>query len=303
MTQGRKKSATAELVDVKMNERAVAEAGAALTVMQQRSVALSGALDGGLPYARDRVLHEARFFMSQSAEAMLEAGKRLVLLKENESRGDFQHLIEADLGLDPRVARRMMQAAVKFLGTDLAGGAKRAGLAALGKSKLYELMVLDDEQLDELAENGTVADLQLDELQTLSQRELRERVKDLQRQVEGKQKLILKREEKLRAAEEQLEARFEPSADSAATTAEEQNLLTGIRNASLEAHAGLLKLAALMRDLDGMDVPDSLRSAAHTDVQWLAQRLAEVASAAGVALDLEELAEPAWLKAGKKRRA
>lgn len=47
---------------------------------------------------------------------MLEAGKRLVILKENEPHGDFINILENDLGLEPRVARRMMQASVKFLG-------------------------------------------------------------------------------------------------------------------------------------------------------------------------------------------
>ncbi len=29
----------------------------------------------GLPYERERIVHEARFYMAQSAEAMLEAGR------------------------------------------------------------------------------------------------------------------------------------------------------------------------------------------------------------------------------------
>jgi hypothetical protein len=63
----------------------------------------------GLPYERDRIVHETRFYMAQSAEAMLEAGKRLVILKENEPHGDFINILENDLGLEPRVARRMLK--------------------------------------------------------------------------------------------------------------------------------------------------------------------------------------------------
>ena len=40
--------------------------------------------------------------------------KRLVILKENEPHGDFTNILENDLGLAPQVARRMMQASVKF---------------------------------------------------------------------------------------------------------------------------------------------------------------------------------------------
>lgn len=43
----------------------------------------------GLPYERTRVVNEARFFASQSAEAMLQFGKRLILIKENEPYGEF----------------------------------------------------------------------------------------------------------------------------------------------------------------------------------------------------------------------
>ncbi|EEV5586337.1 DUF3102 domain-containing protein, partial [Escherichia coli] len=54
-----------------------------LNAMTQHSTEIMQLFGDGLPYERDRVVHEARFYMAQSAEAMLEAGKRLILLKEN----------------------------------------------------------------------------------------------------------------------------------------------------------------------------------------------------------------------------
>lgn len=68
----------------------------------------------GLPYEQGRIVREAQFYMAQSAEAMLEAGKRLVILKEHEPHGDFTHIVESKLGLAERTARLMMQAAVKY---------------------------------------------------------------------------------------------------------------------------------------------------------------------------------------------
>ncbi|OZO67047.1 DUF3102 domain-containing protein, partial [Escherichia coli] len=87
-----------------------------LNAMSEHRLEIMQQFGDGLPYERDRIVHETRFYMAQSAEAMLEAGKRLVILKENEPYGDFTNILENDLGLAPQVARRMMQASVKFLG-------------------------------------------------------------------------------------------------------------------------------------------------------------------------------------------
>ena len=134
-----------------------------LNAMTEHRLEIMQQFGDGLPYERDRIVHETRFYMAQSAEAMLEAGKRLVILKENEPHGDFINILENDLGLEPRVARRMMQASVKFLGNG-DQNSKRTALTVLGKTKLYELMVLDDEELDALADGGTVAGATLDDI-------------------------------------------------------------------------------------------------------------------------------------------
>lgn len=125
----------------------------------------------GLPYDRTRVVGEARFYMAQSAEAMLEAGKRLIVLKENEPHGDFEGIVREQLGLADRTARQMMQAAIKYLSPQLEP--KRRALAVLGKAKLLDLMATDDEELVELAEGGTVAGLTLDDVDRMTTRELR----------------------------------------------------------------------------------------------------------------------------------
>lgn len=142
----------------------------AANVLAVRSAAVAEQFGDGLPYERERVVNETRFFMAQSAEAMLETGKRLIQIKENEAHGEFARIVEERLGIEVRVARRMMQAAIRFLGSD---GAKRTTLSVLGKSKLYELMVLDDDELDALAAGETVLGLQRDGIDGMSARELR----------------------------------------------------------------------------------------------------------------------------------
>ncbi|EGR7452879.1 DUF3102 domain-containing protein [Salmonella enterica] len=130
----------------------------------------------GLPYERTRIVHEARFYMAQSAEAMLEAGKRLVILKENEPHGDFTRIITEELDLSDRTAQVMMKASIKYLSPKLESKAQT--FAGLGKSKLFELMTEDDEDLAELAEGGTVAGLALDDIDRMSVRELRKALRE-----------------------------------------------------------------------------------------------------------------------------
>ncbi|ECQ7759216.1 DUF3102 domain-containing protein [Salmonella enterica] len=130
----------------------------------------------GLPYERTRIVHEARFYMAQSAEAMLEAGKRLVILKENEAHGDFIEIVESQLGLHERAAQRMMKASLKYMSPKLES--KATTLSLLGKSKLFELMTEDDEELSELAKGGTVAGLTLDDIDRMSVRELRKALRE-----------------------------------------------------------------------------------------------------------------------------
>ncbi|EHZ6191208.1 DUF3102 domain-containing protein [Salmonella enterica] len=158
-----------------------------LNEITQHRIAIMEQFGEGLPYERTRVINETRFYMAQSAEAMLEAGKRLVILKENEPYGEFQTIAQNELGLDDRIARKMAQAAIKFLSPKLED--KRKTFSDLGRSKLYELMLEDDEELAELAEGGTVAGLTLDDIDRMSVRELRKALRESKEDLAASRKL------------------------------------------------------------------------------------------------------------------
>lgn len=149
----------------------------------------------GQPYDRLRVVNEARFCLAQSAESMLEAGKRLVVLKEHEGHGEFTTIVETQLGIDKRIAQKMMGAACKFLSPKLQG--KNHQLLALGKTKLYELMVEDDDDLEALADGGTVAGLELDDIDTMSTRELRKALRKAREDSDAKEQVIADKNKKL----------------------------------------------------------------------------------------------------------
>jgi hypothetical protein len=163
--------------------------------LAERSQQVMEQFGEGLPYELSRIVHETRFFMSQSAEAMLEAGKRLVILKEHEPHGDFVQIVEAQLGMAARTARVMMQAAIKYCSPKL--DSKRQALAVLGKTKMFELMVEDDEQLAELADGGTIQGLHLDDIERMSSRELRKALRESRESHEDSQRIIADKNKKI----------------------------------------------------------------------------------------------------------
>ncbi|EDY2733257.1 DUF3102 domain-containing protein [Salmonella enterica] len=154
----------------------------------------------GLPYERTRVIHEAKFYMSQSAEAMLEAGKRLVILKENEPHGDFTEIVTGQLGMAERTARLIMQAAMKYCSPQL--DTKRQALAVLGKTKLFELMTEDDEELAELTEGGTVAGMTLDDIDRMTSRELRKALRESKEDLAASRKLNAEKSQEINELKE-----------------------------------------------------------------------------------------------------
>lgn len=165
--------------------------------ISEHSLQIMSTYGEGLPYDRSRVVHEARFYMAQSAEAMLEAGKRLVILKEHEPHGEFEAIVREQIGLPERTAQRMMQSAVKYLSPKLA--AKAPALALLGKTKLFELMTEDDESLAELADGGTIAGLELDDIDRMSSRELRKALREAREDVTAKSQVIADKSSKIDA--------------------------------------------------------------------------------------------------------
>ncbi|BAN99788.1 hypothetical protein E05_50220 [Plautia stali symbiont] len=166
-----------------------------LNALAEHQQAIMDKYGEGLPYERERIVHEARFYMAQSAEAMLEAGKRLIIIKENEPHGEFINIVTEQLGLTHTTAKRLMKASLKYLSPSLQ--AKSPTLVSLGKAKLYELMLEDDEDLAELAEGGTIAGLTLDEVDRMSVRELRAKLRDTEKSLEASRRLANEKDQKI----------------------------------------------------------------------------------------------------------
>lgn len=118
-------------------------------------------------------------------------GARLLLLKEQCPHGEFMERCER-LEITPRTAQRFMQVTLKFANTSTS-----SHLQNLGTSKLTEMLILDDEEIQELSEEGSVRGIELDAIDRMSVRELRQQLRDAKAQAQGTQKLLSDKNERI----------------------------------------------------------------------------------------------------------
>lgn len=127
--------------------------------------------------------------MRRSVEACLEVGRGLRVLKEACEHGQFTMRLES-LGIETRVAQRFMASASRF-----SNAASTPLLRAAGnQTKLFEMLVLDDDQVEELELTGQTGELSLDDVASMSVKELRAAVRK-ERQEAAKQKARAERQE------------------------------------------------------------------------------------------------------------
>jgi hypothetical protein len=203
----RPKAAGAVVDDSSVDTEALKSAAATLPALAAQAGEAMKVIGYELPYDRERVVQEARFYMGQSAEAMLEAGRRLLVLKEYEPHGEFVQIVEERLGLEARSAQRMMGAAAKFL-MNPALESKAPALALLGKSKLFELLSEEDGDIAALAEGGTLAGKTLDDIDAMSVRELKATLREARADKDAGDQLLAdknKRIDQLKAQQRRIE--------------------------------------------------------------------------------------------------
>lgn len=175
--RGRKSAPAAESREVTLNEAAVradfdlvndlgAQQQARVVAVAQRLGYQLGSTDP------DLIQRDIAANMRRSVESCLEVGRGLVVLKELCEHGQFMLRLDV-LSLEPSVAQRFMQAAMKFSKAATSQLLKAAG----NQSKLFEMLVLDDEQIEELELTGQTGELALDDVATMSVKELRAAVR------------------------------------------------------------------------------------------------------------------------------
>ena len=220
--------------------------------------------------------------MRRSVEACLEVGRGLAVLKSACAHGEFISRIDV-LGIDTRVAQRFMATAKKFSNAALTPLLKAAG----NQTKLFEMLVLDDEQIEELELTGQTGELSLDDVATMSVKELRGALRELRAQSGGDEAdadvAIKNRDKRIRDLEKQVGQQAQMSREEVAAYKAKPlgELVAEMVNLSARLDAEIKMLLETGDDL--------LSGEGHNALTYCAQQILRVADQNHMPLDAAQL--------------
>lgn len=148
----------------------------ATSAMQSRGddfVAVAAHFNYHGTYNQERMMDEYRHYAGEASRAMLEAGARLAMIRSQTAHGDWAGICET-LSINQAVAGRMISASLKFSNLPIS-----ADLANFGKSKFFELLVLDDDQTEHFGLTGVIDGVgSIDDVAAMTVTELRNALRD-----------------------------------------------------------------------------------------------------------------------------
>lgn len=156
---------------------------------------------GGETYNEDRWIERGRQAMRQTVEGMFELGRVLIVLKEHMTWEKFADVCEV-FGMSVRAAQQLTQATRRFATPQMQKAQSK--LMELGKSKLLELLVEEDEALADLADGGDINGHTLDDVERMTVRELRAALRESRETAEAKDKIIADKNKKVDELAEKL---------------------------------------------------------------------------------------------------
>lgn len=190
-TAGRKAVAQAEVVGPEFIGKTDANDAAQMEQMRERQLALVEQFGEGLAWHPDHYEAAIRRELHRGCEAFLRAGSYLLVARECSVHGEWAGMLQR-LGMEPRQAQRMMEAARRVAALPNASTSTQLVTAIKSESKLIELLSLPEEQFRELAETGETGELELDDVGNMSVRELRDAVRNARADIEAKDQRISK---------------------------------------------------------------------------------------------------------------
>lgn len=239
---------------------------------------------------------EIRFYQQRTVEACLELGKRLLLLKEMTPHGEFKQRI-AMLNIHERTAQRFMSASLKFSKSDNLSLLKAVG----NQSKLLELLVLDDDEVKVLEEGGSIGDITLDEIETMTASELRKALRDAKADSQAKDNIIKKKDEKLNELDAELTKLQSPAKIKERAETEQQQLaqsaLSAIQSATLTLHNDITRFVnACQAVAETIEEHGLYHLQEQYEMSIVAsfQQIAELSTTLGVQIDFENMVTPSW---------
>lgn len=136
----------------------------------------------GLPWNMEHYESEIAGGLRRGCSEFILVGRRMVVARHCASHGEWTGMLQR-VGVSQSQAHRMMEAAKRLANhstsNDLITAAKSQG-------KLIELLSLPEDQFAELAETGETAGLDLDDIASMTVRELREAVREARADIAAK---------------------------------------------------------------------------------------------------------------------
>ncbi|HHX4844320.1 TPA: hypothetical protein ACVB7O_000200 [Acinetobacter baumannii] len=240
---------------------------------------------------------EIRFFQQRTVEAVMELGKRLLILKEITPHGEFNKRVEM-LNFTPRMAQKFMSAVLKFSKTNSSSLLQKAG----NQTKLLELVTLDDDEIQVIEQGGSIGELSLDSIETMSARELKDELRKIKADKEAADLLLQKKDLKINELDAKLTKLQSPVQIKKRAESEEQLItakaLEEATSACLMMHNDTVRFKNTINSvLDTINehglynIQEQLEALVISAFQQIAQTSVEF----GIQIDFETMVNPAWL--------
>ncbi|AVN18404.1 DUF3102 domain-containing protein [Acinetobacter pittii] len=240
---------------------------------------------------------EIRFFQQRTVEAVMELGKRLLILKEITPHGEFNKRVEM-LNFTPRMAQKFMSAVLKFSKTNSSSLLQKAG----NQTKLLELVTLDDDEIQVIEQGGSIGEVSLDSIETMSVRELKDELRKIKADKEAGDLLLQKKDQKINELDAKLTKLQSPAQIKKRAESEEQLIaakaLEEATSACLTMHNDTVRFKNTVNSvLDTINehglynIQEQLEALVVSAFQQIAQTSVEF----GIQIDFETMVNPAWL--------
>ena len=238
-----------------------------------------------------------RLYQRRTIEDLFELGKRLLLLKEQTQHGEFISRVEL-LGFDKSLARKLMVATLKFSKVETSPLLK----TVKSQSKLLELIVLDDNDIEIIEDGGSIGDVNLDTIETMSVRELKKALRDAKADIEAKEQVIkTKDQEKNKILEENTRLKSPAQIKERAESEQQQFEQAAIAKLNAAKDAFLPAFTKFTNDIGGVidtaDAKDLPQLYENIDelLIYACQRIAGYVQSLGTQVNFEEIVKPSWI--------
>ena len=238
-----------------------------------------------------------RLYQRRTIEDLFELGKRLLLLKEQTQHGEFISRVEL-LGFDKSLARKLMVATLKFSKVETSPLLK----TVKSQSKLLELIVLDDNDIEIIEDGGSIGDVNLDSIETMSVRELKKALRDAKADIDAKEQVIkTKDQEKNKILEENTRLKSPAQIKERAESEQQQFEQAAIAKLNAAKDAFLPAFTKFTNDIGGVidtaDAKDLPQLYENIDelLIYACQRIAGYVQSLGTQVNFEEIVKPSWI--------